>query len=235
MTQKVNPQYSRPKSPSTTNMGNPSTPAATVRRSASIVSTGAYLPDRVLTNADLEKMVDTTDEWIVSRTGIPPAPHRRGRRVHQRHGCTRRAAGPRARRHRPAERRPHHRRHLHRRPPSSPPPPATSRARSARRAPPRSTCRPRAPAFLYALVTADQFIAAGIYKTVLVIGAEKLSSIVNWQDRNTCVLFGDGAGAVVLQAREGRRGLIAYDLGADGSQTNNPFHPVERLPHARHP
>ena len=65
--------------------------------------------------------------------------------------------------------------------------------------------------FLYALVTADQFIAAGVYKTVLVIGAEKLSSIVNWKDRNTCVLFGDGAGAVVLQHREGSRGLLAFD------------------------
>ncbi len=73
--------------------------------------------------------------------------------------------------------------------------------------------------FLYALVTASQFISSGVYKTILVIGAEKLSSIVNWQDRNTCVLFGDGAGAVVLQHRPGARGLLAFDLGADGSQT----------------
>ncbi len=74
--------------------------------------------------------------------------------------------------------------------------------------------------FLYALVTADQFIAGGVYQTVLVVGAEKLSSIVNWQDRNTCVLFGDGAGAVVLRHRSGGRGLVAHDLGADGSQTS---------------
>jgi 3-oxoacyl-[acyl-carrier-protein] synthase III len=74
--------------------------------------------------------------------------------------------------------------------------------------------------FLYALVTADQFIAAGAYETILVIGAEKLSSIVNWKDRNTCVLFGDGAGAVILQHRPGSRGLLAFDLGADGSQTS---------------
>jgi 3-oxoacyl-[acyl-carrier-protein] synthase-3 len=72
--------------------------------------------------------------------------------------------------------------------------------------------------FLYAMITADQFIASGVYKTVLVVGAEKLSSIVNWKDRNTCVLFGDGAGAVIMQHREGSRGLIACDLGADGSQ-----------------
>jgi 3-oxoacyl-[acyl-carrier-protein] synthase-3 len=74
--------------------------------------------------------------------------------------------------------------------------------------------------FLYALVTADQFIAASAYKTILVVGAEKLSSIVNWKDRNTCVLFGDGAGAVILQHRPGSRGLLAFDLGADGAQTS---------------
>jgi 3-oxoacyl-[acyl-carrier-protein] synthase-3 len=73
--------------------------------------------------------------------------------------------------------------------------------------------------FLYALVTAEQFIASGAYETILVIGAEKISSIVNWQDRNTCVLFGDGAGAVILQHRPGARGLLAFDLGADGAQT----------------
>jgi 3-oxoacyl-[acyl-carrier-protein] synthase-3 len=73
--------------------------------------------------------------------------------------------------------------------------------------------------FLYALVTAEQFIAAGVYKTVMVVGSEKLSSIVNWQDRNTCVLFGDGAGAVILQHRAGSRGMLAFDLGADGAQT----------------
>ena len=58
------------------------------------------------------------------------------------------------------------------------------------------------------MVTADQFIASGVYKTVLVVGAEKLSSIVNWKDRNTCVLFGDGAGAVILRNREGGRGTL---------------------------
>ena len=68
------------------------------------------------------------------------------------------------------------------------------------------------------MITADQFIASGVYKTILVVGAEKLSSIVNWKDRNTCVLFGDGAGAVVLQHRPGGRGLLGFSLGADGSQ-----------------
>ena len=104
----------------------------------------------------------------------------------------------------------------------------------ATRARRRSTCRRRAPGFLYALVTADQFIAAGVYKTVLVVGAEKLSSIVNWKDRNTCVLFGDGAGAVILQHREGSRGLLAFDLGADGAQDEHSFRAGQRLPHPDH-
>ncbi|VVM05452.1 3-oxoacyl-[acyl-carrier-protein] synthase III [Methylacidimicrobium cyclopophantes] len=71
--------------------------------------------------------------------------------------------------------------------------------------------------FLYGLVMAHHLVAMGSYQTVLVVGAEKLSSIVNWTDRNTCVLFGDGAGAVIVRhSSEGGR-LLAHDLGADGS------------------
>ncbi|MEZ0296435.1 MAG: beta-ketoacyl-ACP synthase III, partial [Candidatus Methylacidiphilales bacterium] len=74
--------------------------------------------------------------------------------------------------------------------------------------------------FLYSLVTAEQFVASGVYDTVLVIGAEKLSSVINWQDRNTCVLFGDGAGAVVVRHKEGCNGILASDMGSDGAQTD---------------
>jgi len=74
--------------------------------------------------------------------------------------------------------------------------------------------------FLYALIVAEQFIASHIYETVLVIGAEKLSSIVNWKDRNTCVLFGDGAGAVIVRNRPEGHGILAGDMGSDGSQTD---------------
>jgi 3-oxoacyl-[acyl-carrier-protein] synthase-3 len=73
--------------------------------------------------------------------------------------------------------------------------------------------------FLYGAIIAEQFILSGLYKTVLVIGAEKLSSIVNWRDRNTCVLFGDGAGAAILQ-RRGDGGILARDMGTDGGQTD---------------
>jgi 3-oxoacyl-[acyl-carrier-protein] synthase-3 len=74
--------------------------------------------------------------------------------------------------------------------------------------------------FIYALEIAQQFIMSRTYDTVLVIGAEKLSSIVDWQDRNTCVLFGDGAGAAILQNRPGKHGLLTAVMGADGRKAD---------------
>lgn len=74
--------------------------------------------------------------------------------------------------------------------------------------------------FLYALVVADQFIVSGLYQNVLVIGADKNSSVLNWKDRNTCVLFGDGAGAVLLQASQEGRGLLVSELGSDGGHAD---------------
>ncbi len=74
--------------------------------------------------------------------------------------------------------------------------------------------------FLYAMEIARQFIASDPSKTILVIGADKLSTIVNWEDRNTCVLFGDGAGAAILRHREGGRGIITTSMGSDGKLNN---------------
>jgi 3-oxoacyl-[acyl-carrier-protein] synthase-3 len=74
--------------------------------------------------------------------------------------------------------------------------------------------------FIYGLEIGQQFIMSRTYDTVLVIGAEKLSSIVNWQDRNTCVLFGDGAGAAILQSRAGAHGLLTAVMGADGGKAD---------------
>lgn len=199
-------------------MTTKSKPALSVRRSASIVATGAYLPSRILTNAELEKMVETSDEWIMSRTGI------RERRIAAEGEFTS-DMGARA-----AEQAMQL---------GGIDPRSIDLIIVATCTPdtifPSTACHiqhkigaTRAAAFdmqaacsgfLYALVTAEQFVATGAYQTVLVIGAEKLSSVVNWQDRNTCVLFGDGAGAVILQHRPGARGLLASDLGADGAQT----------------
>ena len=200
-----------------TNLSNTPLSTENVRRSASIISTGAYVPSRVLTNADLEKMVETSNDWILSRTGI------RERRIAADGEFTSDMGANAA---------------LQALELGGIDPKtidliivATCTADTVF---PSTACyiqdkigATRAAAFdlqaacsgfLYALVTADQFICAGIYKTILVIGAEKLSSIVNWQDRNTCVLFGDGAGAVILQHRPGSRGLLAFDMGADGAQ-----------------
>jgi 3-oxoacyl-[acyl-carrier-protein] synthase-3 len=74
--------------------------------------------------------------------------------------------------------------------------------------------------FIYALEIGQQFILSRSYETVLVVGAEKLSSIVNWKDRNTCVLFGDGAGAAILQHRENSHGLLTAVMGADGNKAD---------------
>jgi 3-oxoacyl-[acyl-carrier-protein] synthase-3 len=187
------------------------------RRGASIVSTGAYLPSRVVTNDDLAHMVETSDEWIQSRTGI------KQRRIAAEDEFTSDMGAKAAQQALEL---------------GGIAPESIDLIIVATCTPdtifPSTACHiqrkigaTRAAAFdllaacsgfLYAMVTADQFIASGVYKTILVVGAEKLSSIVNWKDRNTCVLFGDGAGAVILQHREGSRGLLAFNLGADGSQ-----------------
>jgi 3-oxoacyl-[acyl-carrier-protein] synthase-3 len=192
-------------------------PTSPQRRSASVLSTGAYLPSRVLTNAELEKMVETTDEWIQSRTGI------KERRIAAEDELTSDMGAKAAQQAlelggidplsidliivatcTPDTIFPSTACHIQRKI-------GATRAAAFDLA---AACS----GFLYAMITADQFIASGVYKTILVIGAEKLSSIVNWKDRNTCVLFGDGAGAVILQHRPGGRGLLGFSLGADGSQ-----------------
>ena len=196
------------------------TPSSTgkARRSASIVSTGAYLPSRILTNAELEHMVQTSDEWILSRTGI------RERRIAADNEYTSEMGAKAAQQ----------ALELGGINPQSIDLiivatctgdtifPSTACYIQSKIGATRAAAfdvQAACAGFLYALVTAESFIAAGTYDTILVIGAEKLSSIVNWQDRNTCVLFGDGAGAVILQHRPGTRGLLASDMGSDGNQT----------------
>lgn len=183
-----------------------------------IVGVGSYLPDVVLTNKDLEKMVETSDEWIVTRTGI------RERRIapegvnpsHLAYEAAKKAL-------------------------------ESAKLSSedidlivvATNSPdtlfPATACRvqamlgaSRAGAFdlqagctspVYAMAIVEPGIKNGHWKNVLVIGVEVLSRIVNWEDRNTCVLFGDGAGAVVMRAVE-NGGIIDFDLKSDGTKAD---------------
>ena len=183
---------------------------------ARIIGTGSYLPEKVMTNYDLEKLVDTSHEWIVTRTGIEE------RRIVAEDQCTSDMATIAAQR-------------------AMKmagvkadqidlivlgtitgdyPWPATAcivqanlGAKNAYAYDVSAACS----GFLYALSSANDFIAAGHGKRALVIGAETLSRAVDWTDRNTCVLFGDGAGAVLLEAQDSESGVLSCHLHSDGS------------------
>lgn len=187
-----------------------------VETHVAITGTGAYTPARVLTNADLEKMVDTSDEWIFTRSGI------RERRIAADNEYTSDMAAQAAQNALAA---------------AGLAPDALEMIIIGTATPdmafPNTGCLVQrligaknafcmdlsaaCSGFLYSLDTAAAFIKAGRVQNALVIGAEKLSAIVDWQDRNTCVLFGDGAGAVVLQKRAGPGGLLTSVLGSDGN------------------
>ncbi len=181
---------------------------------ARIISTGSYMPERVLTNYDLERMVETSDEWITERTGI------KERRIARPDQTTSDLALEAAKR-------------------------ALKKAQlkvekidliivatvSGDMPLPSTACilqkklgavnaaafdiNAACSGFIYALSVADSFIKSGKYKKVLVVGAEVLSKFTDWQDRTTCVLLGDGAGAVVLVPDHGR-GILSVDIFSDG-------------------
>ena len=183
-----------------------------------IVATGSYLPSKVLTNRDLEQMVETTDEWIHSRTGI------RQRHVAadgqltsdlaleaSRAALAKAGLAPQA---------------LDLIIVATTTPdmvfPSTAcilQAKLGARDCPAFDVQAVCSGFIYGLATADQFIRSGQYRNALVVGAEIYSRILDWKDRSTCVLFGDGAGAVVLR-RERAPGIIATRLHADGAYAN---------------
>ncbi len=183
---------------------------------AGILGTGYYLPEKILTNFDLEKIVETSDEWIVERTGI------KERRIAEDDVPMSDLAMKAAEN-------------------------ALADAGVAAeeldliivatltsdRIIPSTACMLQnrlgathaaafdlsaaCSGFAYAASVAAQFIETGAYKKALVIGAETLSKYINWEDRNTCVLFGDGAGAAVLGQVEEDYGILSFDLGSDGS------------------
>ena len=177
-----------------------------------IVSTGSFLPDRVLTNFDLEKMVETSDEWITARTGI------RERRISEGETTSDLATEAAVRA-------------LEGRDPQE-----VDLIVVATATPdaffPSTACKVQAKienkraiafdisaactGFIYALYVADSIMRTKEIDKALVIGAERFSKIINWKDRTTCILFGDGAGAVLLRKEEDE-GILGFDLGADGS------------------
>jgi 3-oxoacyl-[acyl-carrier-protein] synthase-3 len=186
-------------------------------RTCSILAVGSYVPERVLANSDLEKMVETTDEWIFSRTGI------KERRMAKKNEATSDLATKAA---------------LMALERAKVTPDQVDLIILATITPdmpfPSTAClvqekigATRAAAFdiqaacsgfIFGLEIGQQFIMTRTYETVLVIGAEKLSSIINWSDRNTCVLFGDGAGAAVLRNRPQAHGLLTACMGSDGGR-----------------
>ena len=190
-----------------------------VGRTCSITGVGSYVPEKILTNADLEKMVETTDEWITSRTGI------KARRIAAANEFTSDLATKAAERAMKMAGVTAAQIDLIIVATLTPDMPFPSTACLVQ----RKLGALRAAAFdmeaacsgfIYALEIGQQFITSRTYETVLIIGAEKLSSIVNWKDRNTCVLFGDGAGAAILQNRENSHGLLTAVMGADGNKAD---------------
>src|SRR6266446_1015996 len=184
-----------------------------------IVGTGSYLPERVLTNADLEKMVDTTDDWIITRTGI------KERRIASDYMCTSDMGAEAGRRamEQAGVREDEIDLIICATITPDMPFPATACLIQQKLGAKRAAAfdvEAACSGFLYGLEIGQQFITSGTYNIVLVVGAEKLSTIVDWQDRQTCVLFGDGAGAAVLRSRGEEHGILTTCMGADGSQAD---------------
>jgi len=193
-------------------------------RTCSISGVGAYVPARVLTNADLEKMVDTSDEWITTRTGI------KERHIAAENEFTSDLGAEAARRAMKMAGVTAEQIDLIIVATITPDMPFPSTAclvqhkLGAKRAA-AFDLEAACSGFIYALEIGQQFIMSRTYETVLVIGAEKLSAITDWKDRNTCVLFGDGAGAAILQNRQGAHGLLTAVMGADGGKADLLFMP----------
>ncbi|MED0660729.1 beta-ketoacyl-ACP synthase III [Bacillus smithii] len=183
---------------------------------AGIIGVGRYVPEKVVKNTDLEKIMDTSDEWIRTRTGIEE------RRIAGDDMDTSDMAFEAAK---------NAIEHAGISPkeidlilvatvtPDQPFPTVAcmlqDRLGAANAA--AMDISAACAGFMYGLATAQQFITSGAYRYVLVVGVEKLSKITDWSDRNTAVLFGDGAGAAVVGPVSEGRGILAFDLGADGS------------------
>ena len=183
---------------------------------ARITGTGAYAPKKIITNNDLTRLVDTSDEWIIERTGI------KERRIAEKDQTTSDLAYEAGKRALKA---------------AGIGPQDLDLILVATMTPdtilPSMGCvlqyklgaknaaafdiAAACSGFIYGLSVADAFIKAGVYKNILLVGAEVLSRFTDWEDRTTCILFGDGAGAVVIQRQAGKRGILSTHLHSDGS------------------
>ncbi|MGE8020165.1 beta-ketoacyl-ACP synthase III [Peribacillus frigoritolerans] len=183
---------------------------------AGILGLGRYLPDKIVTNADLEKIMDTSDEWIRTRTGIEE------RRIANDDIDTSDMAYEAAKAAlknaeisaeeidmilvatvTPDQ--------------SFPSVACMIQEKLGAMKAAAMDVSAACAGFMYAMITAQQFIKTGEYKHVLIVGVEKLSKVTNWEDRNTAVLFGDGAGAAVLGPVSDGKGVLSFELGADGT------------------
>ena len=198
--------------------------SAKTQRTVSIIGTGSYVPEKILTNEDLSRIVDTSDEWITTRTGI------KQRRIAAKDEHTSDMAAKAALKAieqakiSPAE--------IDLILVATATPdmlfPATACFVQKKIGATNAACLDISAAcagFLFGVEIAQQFITSHTYDTVLVIGADKLTAITNWTDRNTCILFGDGAGAAILRHRGGSHGVISTHIGSDGQYTDILFMP----------
>jgi len=186
-------------------------------KKAKIISTGSYLPEKVLTNTDLEKMVDTSDEWITQRTGI------KRRHIASKEEATsdmvieasKKALG-----------------RINMEPDEldaiiianiTPDTlfPSTGcwvqKELGMEKEVPAFDISAACSGFIYGLIVADSLIKSGMFKRILVAGAEQLTKITNWEDRNTCVLFGDGAGVAIVEESNDDSGILSSYWGANGN------------------
>ncbi len=194
------------------------------QRTVSIIGTGSYVPEKILTNDDLSRMVDTSDEWITTRTGI------KERRVAAKDENTSDMAAEAALK--AIEQANISAAEIDLILVATATPdmlfPATACFVQTKIGAKNAACLDISAAcagFLFGIEIAQQFITSHTYDTVLVIGADKLTSITNWTDRNTCVLFGDGAGAAVLRHRGSDHGVISTHIGSDGQFADILFMP----------
>jgi 3-oxoacyl-[acyl-carrier-protein] synthase-3 len=198
--------------------------SAKTQRTVSIIGTGSYVPEKILTNAELSRMVDTSDEWITTRTGI------KERRIAAKDEFTSDMATKAALK--AIEQANIAAAEIDLILVATATPdmlfPATACFVQKNIGATNAACLDISAAcagFLFGVQIAQQFITSHTHDTVLVIGADKLTSITNWTDRNTCVLFGDGAGAAILRHRGGAHGVISTHIGSNGQFTDILFMP----------